>query len=121
MAEWTITIVVSLTLAAVLSRLWIFGPYRRAQRNLDRLLDENPEREQLAEAILQDPTIANIRQGREMVYQALQRMNDRDRREINSGFYQESDRGRAWYTARLITKGRSNRMEQSIPSDRGLL
>lgn len=91
-------------------------PIRRAEQNLRQLLKDAPGREELAELILQNPTSENIQKGRELVISVLDSLSRKDRKEIASGFYQDSIRGRAWYTAKLVTDGRSNNIRR-MPSD----
>ena len=91
-------------------------PKRRAEQNLQQLLKDAPGREELAELILQNPTSENIQKGRELVISVLDSLSRKDRKEIASGFYQDSIRGRAWYTAKLVTGGRSSSIRR-IPSD----
>ena len=80
---------------------------RRAEQKLQRILREIPGREDLAERIMQNPDMENIQKGRELIAVALESLSPKDRKEISSGLYQDSVKGRAWYTAKLITEGRS--------------
>lgn len=88
----------------------------RAEKNLQSLLNDAPGREELAELILQNPTSENIQKGRELVISVLDSLSRKDRKEIASGFYQDSIIGRAHYTAKLVTNGRSSDIGR-IPSD----
>ncbi len=91
-------------------------PKRQAEQNLQRLLKNAPGREDLAELILRNPNSENIQKGRELVISVLDSMSPKDRRQISSSLYQDSIRGRAWYVAKLVTEGRSNRIRR-IPTD----
>ena len=87
-----------------------------AERNLQLKLEGDTEREALAEQILLNPNTENIQKGRELIIKALDSMCSRDRREIASGLYQDTARGRARYVAKVITGGRDGRIRQ-IPVD----
>lgn len=91
-------------------------PKRRAERNLQRLLEDEPGREALTELILSNPNSENIQKAREMVISVLQKMSPEDRRQVSSALNQDSIRGRAWYVARLVTAGRSRQLRR-IPTD----
>lgn len=96
--------------------LSIIHPKLRAERNIQRLLENEPGREELAELILRNPNSENIRKAREMVIGILQDMSPGDRRQISSALNQDSIRGRAWYVAKLVTAGRSKHFGR-IPTD----
>ena len=94
----------------------IILPKSRAEQNIERLLKDAPGREDLAELILRNPNSENIQRGRELIIGTLESLSPKDRREISSGLYQDSIRGRANYTAKLITRGCSNHLGK-IPTD----
>lgn len=94
----------------------IILPKSRAEQNIERLLSDAPDRENMAELILRNPNSENIQRGRELIISVLESLSPKDRREISSGLYQDSIRGRANYTAKLITRGRSNHLGK-IPTD----
>ena len=91
-------------------------PKRRADRNIQQILDKMPEREEVAQQILVNPNSENIQRGRDLVVRVLESISPEDRRQILSALNQESVRGRAWYVARLVTAGRSNHLRR-IPTD----
>ena len=91
-------------------------PKLRAERNIQRLLENEPGREELAELILRNPNSENIQKAREMVIGVLQYMSPGDRGQISSALNQDSIRGRAWYVAKLVTAGRSKNFGR-IPTD----
>lgn len=88
----------------------------RAERNLRRMLESEPERDAVAQRILRNPNSQNIQQGRDLVVGLLESMSPEDRREIMSALNQDSIRGRAWYVAKLVTDGRSKHFRR-IPTD----
>ena len=107
--------VASALLGAVLAGRSIITK-RRAEQNLQRLLQDTPGRDDLAELILRNPNSENIQKGRELIISVLESMSRKDRKELSSGLYQDSIRGRARYVAKLITGGRSGGLDK-VPAD----
>ena len=103
-------------LGGVIAWFSMIRPKQRAEQNLQQLLKDAPGREELAELILQNPTSENIQKGRELVISVMDSLSRKDRKEIASGFYQDSITGRARYTIKLVTGGRSSSIRR-IPSD----
>ena len=108
-------IIASALLSAVVAGRSIITK-RRAEQNLQRLLQDTPGRDDLAELISRNPNSENIQRGRELIISVLESMSSRDRKEISSGLYQDSVRGRARYVEKLITAGRSSHLGK-MPTD----
>lgn len=89
---------------------------RRAEQNLQVLLRDAPGRDELAEQILRNPDTENLQKGREFIIKTLESLSPKDRKEISSGLFQDSVRGRAWYVAKLITGGRTSQLDK-VPTD----
>ena len=97
---WIFVLVFTPLTGAALGWLSIVQPQLRAERNVQRLLEDEPGREELAELILRNPSSENIRRAREMVLGVLPHMSPGDRRLISSTLNQASIRGRAWLRRR---------------------
>ena len=92
---WIFVLIFAPLTGAALGWLVILQPLLRAERNVQRLLEGEPDREELAELIRRDPSSENIGRAREMVKGVLPYMSPGDRSQISSALNQDSVRGRA--------------------------
>ena len=101
-SDFLLVIVVAIGTVGVIYSIHSVVLRHRAEKELQRRLDDSEDRERLAEAILDKPNQTNIENGRKLVVRAVSSMNPRYQKQIAYGLNQPQTKGRNAYIAKVV-------------------